>query len=239
MQVCRRDPDERRERAVGMPLPVELSHRCLLLVTGRSTCRKYIVWWLRVHGHDFVPVSRLVMTHDKNEVPALECGYWPCPRPRDIRLAVFCERCAPRVPVVSRRIHASRHRFQLPSGAELIAILAEQVSDRHSNGVWPLVLLVWRAEGGADLGVFRSAGERGSEGIRVGDASCEAAAFVPLVIWLQAIDAADLLRHVELGRIFKVGGPAHVGFFRHPAFVADVPMPGALVDRCYDSARLR
>jgi hypothetical protein len=94
-----------------------------------------------------------------------------------------------------------------------MAILAEQVSDRHSYGVWPPVLLVRRAEGGADFGVFRSAGERGSEGIRVGDASCEAAAFVPLVIWLQAIDAADLLRHVELGGIFKVGGPverAHV-----------------------------
>jgi hypothetical protein len=62
---------------------------------------------------------------------------------------------------------------------------------------------------------------------------------VPLVVWLQAIDAADLLCHVELGRIFKVGGPAHVGLFRHPAFVADVPMPGALVDRCHDPARLR
>jgi hypothetical protein len=53
---------------------------------------------------------------------------------------------------------------------------------------------------------------------------------MPLVVRPQAVNATGPLRHVELSGIFEVGNPAHVGFFRHPAFVADVPVTGALVD---------
>ena len=84
--------------------------------------------------------------------------------------------------------------------------------------------------------MFRSAGERGSEGIRVGNASSQFGAYVPLVIWLQTIDAAELLGHVELSWIFEVCDTAHVGFFRNRAFVAYVAVPGALVYRCNDPA---
>ena len=118
----------------------------------------------------------------------------------------------------------------------LVPVLTEQFSDWHPYGIWPPVPVVWRAERGADLGVFRSAGERGSEGIRVGNASRQFGAYVPLVIWLQTINAAELLGHVELGRIFEVCHPAHVGFFRNRAFVAYVAVPGALVYRCKDPA---
>ena len=112
----------------------------------------------------------------------LERGYWPCHRLRNIRLALFCQRCSPRVPIFKRGIHASRQWFQLPSGAELVTILAEHVSDRNPYGVWAPVLVVWHAKGDPDFGVFRAAGERGGEGIRIGDASCKVGAYVPLVI---------------------------------------------------------
>jgi hypothetical protein len=117
-----------------------------------------------------------------------------------------------------------------------VAVLAEQVSDRHPHGIWALAVVVRHAEGTLDFRVVRSAGEGGSEGVRVGDASCEVGAYVPLVIWLQAIDAAESLRRVELSRIFKVGGPAHIGLFGNPAFMADVPVANALVDRRHDPA---
>ena len=179
------------------------------------------------------------MAYEKKHLPTLERGYWPCHRLGNISLTPFCKRCLPRPPILDRGIHAPRHGFQLPSGAVLVTILAEQVSDRHPYGVWPPVLVVWGAEGGADFAVFRSTGESGDEGILVGDTSCEVGAYVPLVIWLQPIDAAESLRDVELGRILKVGDPAHVGFFCRPAFVTDVPMPGTLIHRYYDPARLR
>jgi hypothetical protein len=118
----------------------------------------------------------------------------------------------------------------------LVPVLTEQFSDWHPYGFWPPVSVVWRAERGADLGVFRSAGERGGEGIRVGNASRQIGAYVPLVIWLQTINAAQLLGLVELGWIFEVCDPAHVGFFRNRAFVAYVAVPGALIYRCNDSA---
>src|SRR3984885_14612964 len=184
MQVRCRDSDERGERTVGAPLPVELSHRGLLSVTGGSAPRKVIISWLRVHARDFVPIPCLVMTHDKDHRPAFERRYWPCYRLRNIRLASFCQHRSPRDPILDRGVHASGHRFQLPSGAVLVPVLAEQFSDWHLYGFWPPVPLVWRAERGADLGMFRSAGERGSEGIWVGNASRQFGAYMPLVIWL-------------------------------------------------------
>lgn len=152
------------------------------------------------------------MAYKENDVTALERGYWPCRGFLNIRLAPVCRCCSPRAPVAHRGIHASRHWFQLPSGAVLVTILAEQVSDRHPNRVWPLVLVVGRAEGAANAGVLSPAGERGRKGVLVGDAGCAIGAYVPLVIWPEAIDAAMLLCRVELGGIFKVGGPARVGF---------------------------
>src|ERR1700691_3766606 len=105
--------------------------------------------------------------------------------------------------------------------------------------VRPVVWVVWGPEGGANFQVVHSAGKRGSEGIRVGDASCERAASMPFVVGLKTINATKSLSEAELGRILEVGSAAHVGFFGYPALVADVPVPGTSVDRRHDPPRLR
>src|ERR1700744_5744323 len=161
----------------------------------------------------FVAIPCCFMAYEEKHLPAFERRYWPCRRLGNICLTPSCQRCLPRPPLPDRLIPAPRYRIQLPPGAVLMTLVAKQVSNRHPYGLGPPVPVVWGVESGADFGMFRSTGERGGESIGVGDASCEGGTYMPPVVWLQAVYAAELFRDVELGRILKVSDPAHVGFF--------------------------
>ncbi len=116
------------------------------------------------------------------------------------------------------------------------SVLAQQLSNRYQEGAWPYTRVVRRGDNRPNLGVLGSAGECGSKGIEIGNASCELAAFVPLVRRRQAVDAAGPLHTVKLGGIFEIGSPAHFSFFSRPALVAYVRVTCALIDGCQDLA---
>jgi hypothetical protein len=85
---------------------------------------------LTVHGYDFVSVAFLVVADDKDHRPALECWHWADGGFWDVCIATLSFCCSPCSPVVSRVIYASTCWFQPPSGAELVAVAAEQIGDR-------------------------------------------------------------------------------------------------------------
>ena len=186
-----------------------------------------------------VPVPLPVVADDEGDRAALERRDRARPRLGNVRLSAFRDRFPPRSAVVSRGVSASRHRLQLPSGARLVPVVAEQAGDRHPYDTRAVLPDVGHAEGGAHVGVRGAAGERGSEGVRVGNAAGHIRAYVVPTARPQPVDPGAPLVRVELGGILKIGYAAYAGLLRHPALVPDVSVPAALVGRHDDPRRLR
>jgi len=74
-------------------------------------------------------------------------------------------------------------------------------------------------------------GQGHSEGVGAGDPRDDASASVRLVAWRETVDAGRALGRVELGGVVQVTDTALVHLLGDPAFVPDVRMAAALVER--------
>ena len=70
------------------------------------------------------------------------------------------------------------------------------------------------------------------EGLRVRDPGNDTAAPMRLVADLDTVDTSQSFSGVELSGVLQVPDPARVHLLGHPAFVPDVRMAAALVERC-------
>ena len=82
-------------------------------------------------------------------------------------------------------------------------------------------------------------GKCGSEGIRIGDAGCDFAASMTLIVLPETVNAHLSFFPVELRGILSVGNASSVRLFAYPAFVADVGVAAGGVHRRDDAPRFR
>ena len=86
--------------------------------------------------------------------------------------------------------------------------------------------------------MFNPFSESRGEGVGIRDASSGLAAPVKVLTLLETVDPGGAFGWVELGGVFEVGGPAPVHFLGDPAFVADVGVAAALVERGEEALHL-
>jgi hypothetical protein len=82
-------------------------------------------------------------------------------------------------------------------------------------------------------------GERGSEGIRIGDPGSDVCTSMSFVIRPETVNAQGPLVRVELRGILSAGDAPSVRLFGYPAFVADVGVAAGGVHRRDDPPRFR
>src|ERR671922_453079 len=79
--------------------------------------------------------------------------------------------------------------------------------------------------------MLRAASDSGGEGVRMGDPGRVTSAPVRLVMGCEAVDPGRTLDRVTLSGILQAAQSALVHLLSDPAFVADVRVPAALVER--------
>ena len=88
-----------------------------------------------------------------------------------------------------------------------------------------------RLKRGPHVRMLDAAGESRRECLRIDDPASDIAAPVRNVAGREAVDACHTFGGVELGGVLQVADPAFVQFLRNRAFMPDVCVPAALVER--------
>ena len=109
-----------------------------------------------------------------------------------------------------------------------MTVIAQDVGYRQDD--WPGDR-ARRIKCGPHVWMLDAASEGRREGLRVRDPGNDTAAPVRLVAELDTVDASHSFSGVELGGVLQVPDPALVHLLGDPAFVPDVRVPAALVER--------
>jgi hypothetical protein len=97
----------------------------------------------------------------------------------------------------------------------------------------------WRFQRDTYLGMLNAAGESRGEGVRVYYPTGHLSALVSLLTGLESVNSGCLFRGVKLRRVLEERHPPLVHFLGDPAFVPDMTMAAALIERREDPLHLR
>src|SRR5262249_54070388 len=134
----------------------------------------------------------------------------------------------PRSPDSPSLLHAPVNGFQLPAGTEFVTVIAEHIGYWQDHGLRTGAVGINRSP---DVRMLDAAGEGRREDLWIGDPTSDIAAPVRNVTGREAIDACCASGRVELSGVLQVPDAALVHLLGDPAFVPDVRVPAALVER--------
>jgi hypothetical protein len=145
----------------------------------------------------------------------------------------------PRGPLLPRHRHAAADRLESPARAVSVPIESEQFAqgERHRTRYPPEGEL--HAQRRFHGRLLDAAGESYGECIGIADSRRGTPAAMRSLGCTQAVNPQRPFHRIELDGIFQVGHPPSVHLLIDPAFVADVAMAAALVERREDPLHFR